>query len=112
MFTVEDLKPGMLVKLVDDRYGVIIPVDTGLGIIGRSGEKMSILTSNITFYPDVYFYKAYSVIAVYDLAYNNKTDFFLPGNRTCLWKYDSTKEMTIAEIEKELGYSIKIVKEH
>ena len=32
-------------------------------------------------------------------------DLVIPAKRTCV------KEMTVAEIEKELGYSIKVVKE-
>lgn len=112
MFTVEDLKPGMLVKLLDGRYGVIIPVHAGLAIIGRNTResKMSIFTSNIRFYPDSFYCDSFSVVEVYDVACTNETDFFLPGSRECLWKY--AKEMTIEEIEKELGYSVKIVKEH
>lgn len=72
---------------------------------------MSILTSNIRFYSGIYS-DNYDIVEVYDLSYNNRTDFFLPYNRKCLWKYDSQKEMTIKEIEKELGYPVKIVKEN
>ena len=111
MFKVEDLKPGMLVKLSSCRYGVITPVGRGLAIIGkREDGRMSIFTSNIRFYPD-FCCSSYSVIEVYDLAYTNETDFFLPGSRKCLWRYNE-KEMTIEEIEKALGYPVKIVKEH
>ena len=31
--------------------------------------------------------------------------------RNLIWERKKKKEMTIAEIEKELGYSVKIVKE-
>ena len=111
MFTVEDLKPGMLVKLLDGMYGVVIPVDSGLAIIGkREDGRMSIFTSHIKLYPNKFYFESYSVVEVYDLAYTNETDFFLPGSRKCLWRYE--KEMTIEEIEKELGYPVKIVKEH
>lgn len=109
MFKVEDLKPGMLVKLLNGSYGVITPVGRGLAIIGkRENGMMSIFTSNIRFSSDSC--GSYSIIEVYDLAYTNETDFFLPGSRKCLWRYE--KEMTIEEIEKELGYPVKIVKEH
>lgn len=112
MFTVKDLTPGMLVKLAGGDYGICIPLSKGLGIIGISDERMSILTSHIKFFPEYYTCSLYSVVEVYDVACNNAVDFFLPGDRKCLWKYDNRKEMTIEEIEKELGHPIKIVKEH
>ena len=115
MFTVKDLKPSMLVKLVNGKYGVIIPISIGLAIIGRVDDRLSIYTEDINLYPSASYSGNYYVIAVYDLAYSNSDDFFLPGTRKCLWKYSDTsdtKEMTIEEIEKSLGYSIKIVKNH
>ena len=115
MFTVKDLKAGMLVKLVNGKYGVLIPISSGLAIIGKVDDRLSIYTDAINLYPSARYSGNYSVIEVYDLAYSNDGDFFLPGTRKCLWKYNDTndtKEMTIEEIEKSLGYSIKIVKEH
>ena len=113
MFTVNDLKPGMLVKIADGRYGVCIPIKTGLAIIGKSiyrGSEMCILTSNIRFYSSIYD-TGYDIVEVYDVASSNRTDFFLPDSRKCLWRW-CEKEMTIEEIEKELGYHIKLVKNH
>lgn len=114
MFTVNELKPGMLVKLADGRYGLCIPINTGLSIIGESlyGGETSILTAKLRFRSDIYSNSEYDIVEVYDLACSNRTDFFLPSDRKCLWKYGCTKEMTIEEIEKELGYTVKIVKEH
>lgn len=113
MFNVEDLKPGMLVRLGNGRCGVIIPINRGLAIIGRQEDKLSIYTDDIRLCPDCGRYNlSYSIIEVYDLAYSNSTDFLDIGSRKCLWKYEDTKEMTIEEIEKALGYSIKIVKNH
>ena len=37
--------------------------------------------------------------------YHNKPNY------TPIWEYQTTKEMTIADLEEELGYSIKVVKE-
>lgn len=34
------------------------------------------------------------------------------SNFDLMWERDNKKEMTISEIEKELGYSIKIIKEN
>lgn len=115
MFKVEDLKPGMLVQLVSGKYGIIVPahINGDLCVIVRDSITgvLGIGTSNLRFYPEEGMIKGYSIIKVYDLAYNNKHDFMEPGNRELLWD-GSKKEMTIEEIEKELGYSVKIVKEH
>ena len=40
-----------------------------------------------------------------------KTCQFSTSDRRLLWKKPEVKEMTVAEIEKELGYSVKVVKE-
>lgn len=36
---------------------------------------------------------------------------FSTSYRTLLWKKPEVKEMTVAEIEEKLGYSIKVIKE-
>lgn len=114
MFKVEDLKPGMLVRLYGGNYGILIPVYNGkLGVITRNFTtgKLEISTSNLRFYPKTGLVADYSIIQVYGLASNNEFDLMKPGDRELLWD-SSKKEMTIEEIEKELGYSVKIVKEH
>lgn len=115
MFTVKDLKPGMLVQLLNGEYGILVPahINGELCVIVRDSitGRLSIGTSDLRFYPEEGLINSYSIIRVYDLSYNNKPDFMEPGNRELL--YDcSKKEMTIEEIEKELGYPVKIVKEH
>lgn len=114
MFKVEDLKPGMLVQLLDGRYGILVPahIDGGLCVITRDSlNRLTIDTSNLRFYPEEGIIVSFSIIKVYGLAPNNKFDFMEPGDRKLLWD-GYKKEMTIEEIEKELGYSVKIVKEH
>ena len=114
MFKVKDLKAGMLVKLVNGDYGVLIPAyrDNSLCVLTRTiTGKMNISTSSLRFYPEVGLVEGYSIIQVYDVAPHNQFDFMVPGARKLLWD-GSKKEMTIEEIEKELGYSVKIVKEH
>ena len=115
MFTVEDLKPGMLVQLLNGKYGILVPahINGELCVIVRDSitGRLGIGTSNLRFYPEEGFINGYSIIKVYDLSYNNRYDFMEPGNRELLWD-GSKKEMTIEEIEKELGYPVKIVKEH
>lgn len=114
MFKVEDLKAGMLVQLLSGKYGILVPahINGELCVIIRdSTGRLGIGTSNLRFYPEEGLLNSYSIIKVYDLAYNNRHDFMEPGNRELLWD-GSKKEMTIEEIEKELGYPVKIVKEH
>ena len=114
MFKVEDLKAGMLVRLFNGNYGILIPVYNGkLGVITRNYTtgKLNIGTSDLRFYPKTGLVVDYSIIKVYGLASNNRFDLMEPGDRELLWD-GSKKEMTIEEIEKELGYSVKIVKEH
>lgn len=115
MFKVEDLKPGMLVQLLSGEYGILVPahINGELCVILRDSNtgRLGIGTSDLRFFPEEGLINSYSIIRVYDLSYNNKHDFMEPGNRELL--YDcSKKEMTIEEIEKELGYPVKIVKEH
>lgn len=115
MFTVEDLKAGMLVQLLDGNYGILVPtyINDRLCVIVQNSitGRLSIGTCDLRFYPEEGVNNSYSIIKVYDLSDNNKHDFMEPGNRELLWD-GSKKEMTIEEIEKELGYSVKIVKEH
>ena len=55
---------------------------------------------------------AVEVDAIYDRPeLYAKTCQFSTSSRPLLWKKPEIKEMTVAEIEKELGYSIKVVKE-
>lgn len=115
MFKVEDLKAGMLVQLLSGEYGILVPAHINgelcVMIRNRITGRLGIGTSDLRFYPKDGLINSYSIIKVYDLAYNNRYDFMKPGNRELLWD-GSKKEMTIEEIEKELGYPVKIVKEH
>lgn len=115
MFTVEDLKAGMLVKLYSGKYGIILPAHNNgeLCIIVQDCNtgRLGIGTATLRFYPKVGVLKDYSIIRVYDLAPDNRYDFMKPGARKLLWD-SSIREMTLEEVENELGYSIKIVEEH
>ena len=113
MFKVEDLKPGMLVKLVNGDYGLLVPAyRNNLCVLTRAVTgRMNISTFDLRFYPNVGLVGGYSIIAVYDLAPHNQFDIMVPGARKLLWE-GHKKEMTIEEIEKALGYGVKIVKEH
>lgn len=112
MFTVEDLKPGMLVEMKDKVYGILLPFKGDeLGICMGTGTSLSLATTRLRFYPEPGLIKGYSIIRVWDLAEDGNFNLLSPGNRELLLDC-SKKEMTIEEIEKELGYSIKIVEKH
>lgn len=112
MFTIEDLKPGMLVAMKDKGYGILLPVKNGeLGICVKTGTSLSIATTWLRFYPEPGLVEGYSIIKVWDLAKTGQFNLLSPGDRKLLCDC-SKKEMTIEEIEKELGYPVKIVKEH
>lgn len=112
MFTVEDLKPGMLVEMKGGEYGILLPfVDGTLSICNIKDGCLQMATNIIRFYPDPGLIDSFSIIKVWDLAKNKNSNLLSPEGRKLLYNY-SVKEMTIEEIEKSLGYSIKIVKNH
>ena len=112
MFTVKDLKPGMLVEMKGKGYGILLPFkDDKLGICMQTGTSLMLATTRLRFYPEPGLIESYSIIKVWDLAKDGKFNLLSPGDRELLLDC-SKKEMTIEEIEKELGYSVKIVKEH
>lgn len=114
MFTVKDLKAGMLVEMKDRGYGILLPFkdkDCNLGICMRTGTSLSLATTRLRFYPELGLIEGYSIIRVWDLAKDGQFNLLSPKGRKLLYDY-FVKEMTIEEIEKALGYSIKIVKNH
>lgn len=111
MFTVKDLKAGMLVEMKDAGYGILLPfIDGTLGICSMIDKRLDVATILLRFYPDPGLIDRYSIIRVWDLP-KNGNNLLTPKDRKLLYDY-SVKEMTIEEIEKALGYSIKIVKKH
>ena len=110
-FTKDDLKAGMFVELKNGYKGVLIPCykqhnldSTPLFVVYHNDRLCDAeLYSNI--------FDDWGIIRVYDLSRANGGDFFSNEYRNLLWEYEErVKEMTVAEIEKELGYKVKIVK--
>lgn len=106
-FTNEDLKPGMLVELNDGTQGVLIPIKDMLEVYSSSLRAMckaTLMSQDITDSLE----KDYAITRVYELS--TTYDLFNTFRRDLLWEYEEpVKEMTITEIEAELGYKIKIV---
>ncbi len=105
-----DLKVGYLVITEDDFKNIIMPSEDGLILIDEKERWFGIkalrddLSSGIA---------NCSIIKVYGLPKNISASLrFEISSRKLLWEKDEKKEMTIKEIEKVLGYPIKIVKEN
>lgn len=104
-----DLKTGMFVKFRNCTTGIVnlnvaggelVTVDRGTVSLDSFKED---LTHN--------FMQIYDIIKIYDcpkesvLKYGGR----LPFAYELIWQRKEIKEMTVKEIEKELGYKIKIV---
>lgn len=105
-----DLKTGYLVKYRNGNLRMVMPSSEGMIFVGEDGGHMFMNDYNEDLLCETG--KAYDIMEVWGFsdfciyALKVKTD-----NRKLLWSREDKKEMTISEIEKELGYSIKIVKD-
>lgn len=109
-FTKADLKPGYLVKTKQYDLYMVMPSQNGLAFVNESGWlNASDLKENLSDNAD----EDYDIIEVYGYSkYEYKALEINTATRDVLWKREENKkEMTITEIEKELGYPIKIIKE-
>lgn len=110
-YTPEMLKPllslGHLVQFNDGSLAFVAESKSGLCLSGpQNWFPLDCLDKNLT-------YKDSIIEKVYGLSASNmhawKLEIF---GRECIWERKIEKrEMTIAEIEKKLGYSIKVIKE-
>ncbi len=106
----KDLKNGMVVEyrvgLDDDKFAMVVNnkfLDlTGYVIINSYNDDLINQNDN-----------DFDIIAVYEVdGYGNGLIDILKGNDlNKLWQREETKEMTLSQISKELGYDIKVVKE-
>lgn len=107
-FSNEDLKAGMLVELKNGIIGILIPLDDRLEVYNANFEaeaKARLLSTDIFDTIKI----SYSIVRVYSLS-NSIRRLFDTQTRQLLWEYkEAVKEMTIEEVEAELGYKVKIV---
>ena len=107
-----ELKVGYLVRYRNGELRIVMPVEKSYGFvfINEEGSWMGYEDYNksLMCIGD----KEFDIVEVYgfskyipDVLKTNIND------RELLWKREGEKEMTISQIEKELGYSIKIIKE-
>ena len=97
-----EIKEGMLIVRKDDKYLVTRNYYDELIAANEKGSLWFGINADCRVEVD----------AIYDRPnlYAKTCQFSIFG-RKLLWKKPEIKEMTVAEIEKELGYSIKVVKE-
>lgn len=110
-YTPEMLEPllslGHLVQLNDDSFALVAKSGYSLCLSGpKNWFPLDCLDKNLT-------YKDSTIERIYGLSASNMHAWKLETiGRECIWERKTKKkEMTIAEIEKKLGYSIKVIKE-
>ena len=115
-FTKEDLKAGYVVKCRDSSLRLIMPnAKRGLVLLRLDYKKEIINWTDLERYSLDLLHIAdssWDIIEIYGLSEFacSALEYDL-DSRELLWKREDKKEMTIAEIENELGYSIKIIEE-
>ena len=119
-FTYDDLKGGMRVVRRDGQIGILMPIknDRFVMLKGLNGcwdyVDHKRYNSDLTHKADYFIDDPtpYDIMKVYDLCKGSALDSMVHiyPNDDLLWEREEAKEMTVAEIEKELGYSIKVVK--
>ena len=110
-YTPEMLEPllalGHLVQLNDDSFALVAESKTEICLSGpKHWFPLDCLDKNLA-------YKDTNIKRIYGLSASNMHAWKLETiGRECIWERKTKKrEMTIAEIEKKLGYSIKVIKE-
>ena len=119
-FTKDDLKVGYVVKTRNDNLYIVMELNDGRLIFlgGVKGGWICVkpgTSGYLNAYSDDLLYtdsddKKYDVMEVYGFAgysfYSLNVD---TQSRPLLWKREEPKEMTHEEIEKALGYPVKII---
>ena len=103
-FTKADLKDGMVVEYRDGRRAMFL--DNKL----MASSHYTVL-SNFTNTLEHVSMDSVTIVKVYQSKASILESYFNNQYLTLIWERESVKEMTVAEIEKELGYKVKIVGE-
>ena len=102
--TKKDLKTGMVVETKDGRRYLVLAECQHLAGMKRNMEYET-HKDDLTYYKD-----DLTICKVYKPSMSNLEEMLNnPGDP--IWKREEAKEHTLAEIEKLLGYPVKIVKE-
>lgn len=103
-----DLKIGYLLECRNGILKMLMPSEDTLVLMGQDGcyYEIDALKDDLT----TNFDKDFDIVKVYGLSkYHSRVLDFDKCDRKLLWT-NQKKEMTVEQIEKELGYSIKIIK--
>lgn len=115
MFTKNDLRTGMIVERRDSEKFVILlncysgalSEDIMVNERAKNWDWLSSYDDNLKYYSDD---SEFDIMKVYQA--NHPYGIHTFDNLILIWeREEEPKEMTVKEIEKELGYPIKIVKE-
>ena len=110
--TKQDLKVGMVVEVeVDGEFKLCMVLPNKYNELCLSGPDY--WTGLNSFNDDlVETYFGRQITKVYGLCDSNRKAHYVESSfRDLLWKREEPKELTVSEIEKLLGYPVKIVKE-
>lgn len=117
-FTKKDLKVGYVVKtrarglymVAVNANEELVMANTSQGWMPLHGYNDDLTDSGRTSLFVGTANENYDIVEVYGYSRNNCTTVSVSTeNRTLLWKREEPKEMTLEEIEKALGYPVKIV---
>ena len=106
LFTKEDLKVGMIVELRNGKRYLVMEKDKLLSKYGNM--SLASYNNDLEFSDDVEKDEAWDIIKVFKSNANNLNTLFQDDNLELLWEREIVKEMTLAEIEEQLGYKIKL----
>lgn len=106
-FTKADLKTGMVVETRDENRYFVLEQEGRIKVIDMDGSYLSEIYDDLTAAK-----KEDDIMVVYQApAFDDVTEMadLYMKNGYVLWERQEPREMTLEEIEKELGYKIKIV---
>lgn len=112
-FTKADLKVGYLVVDRDGNIKMVMPTQDGMIVVYRDGTTwgdMNCINDDLTYHNN--YHNHFDIMKVYGFSkYGMEALGFKIGKRPLLWERKEPKKMTVAEIEKALGYEVEIVSE-
>lgn len=112
-FTKGDLKTGMIVETREGVKYVVLRNACTFGDLIVNGKDL--YWNELSNYNDELIehndYNELDIVKVYKPKHPYAIHTFEEDKLELIWEREEYKEMTVAEIEKELGYKVKIVKE-
>lgn len=111
-FNKADLKVGYVVKTRSGALYMVMPVTYGMSLVNKTGRADMPLDvyNEVMLHDAVLKNTAYDITEVYGYPVFSASSLDISTeNRELLWKREEPKEMTLEEVEKALGYPVKIV---